>query len=488
MGFRTGYSGRDHCSERLPPRAISCIVPRESVTTGSQTVVTAISVSVAAAADAYGTATLANAVINIDVVSRGLLSFAWGQVSILGAATGPDGENGYVSGYIGIDLAGLSQMDMQVSAQGDAAGMSAGVTFLSVTLALPEMNIFTSSGQASAGSVSYGDQLSGNLATFTASITAEGANSSAELQAEAFAAEEQMSSVVLSGQAATYETTEFITMTGTRGADVINAVTGDTLVWAAAGKDTIRAGAGDDWLFAEDGKDSVFAGAGNDAAFGGVGEDGLWGEDGDDWLFGGRGDDSLFGGSGEDLLLGGAGSDRIDGGAGNDLIEGGTGRDMIFGGAGNDIFRMGTRAGDDDDIYRGGSGADLWLITGRFDDDLIQDFRIAEGDRLLGPGGGWDDPAIMGLRNGTMLSFSRSACDRDDLEITFRFDGRTSVLTLDEFFTLNPGYGSAIPIRGVASDSQAEMLMRNIFGDDLDVYADSPSYLLMIGNQISDLG
>lgn len=488
MSFRTGYSGRGHCTERLPPGAMSCTSPRESVTTGSLTVVSAISVTVSVAVDAYGAATLADAVLTVNVVSRGLLSFAYGQAGIFGAASGPDGEGGYVSGYIGVDLSGQGPLDLQATAQGDAAVMSGGLSFLSVTLALPQMLGFTLSGQASDAAGTHGGAMSGNVAAFTAHITAGGENSSAVLQADVFAVEGQMSSVVMSAQAAVYEEIEFTTITGTRQADVITTGAGDTLLYAGAGKDMIRAGIGDDWLFAEDGKDSVFAGEGDDAAFGGTGEDGLWGEGGDDWLFGGRGDDSLFGGSGEDMLLGGAGSDSLDGGVGNDLIDGGIGRDILAGGAGNDVFRMGARGGDDDDIYRGGSGADLWLITDRFDDDVIQDFRIAEGDRLMGSGAGWDDPATMALRNGTMLSLGRSACDRDDLEITFRFDGRTSVLTLDEFFVLNPGYGAAVPIRGVFSDSQAETILRDVFGDDLSVYVESHSYLLIIGNQIGDLG
>lgn len=330
--------------------------------------------------------------------------------------------------------------------------------------------------------------ISGNVAVFAANLAAEGENSSTTLYVDAFAYEGQLSSAIVSGQAAVMQVTDYISYTGTRSADNIRTGDAASLVWGEGGKDDIRAGAGDDWLFAGDGKDKITAGAGHDGLYGGVGEDSLYGDEGDDWLFGGRNDDLLSGGIGDDMLLGGAGEDTIEGGAGNDLIEGGNGRDQLSGGDGDDLFRLGAPRGDDDDVFRGGRGADLWLITDRFDDDVILDFRIAEGDQLIGPGGGWDDPATLNRYNGMIVSLSRSQRDADDLEIAFRFGSRESILTLDEFFVLNPACASGFPRRGIASDSQALQLLTDIFGDHDGLNMAGAINQLAIGNIISDMG
>ncbi|MCY1389965.1 repeat domain protein [compost metagenome] len=73
---------------------------------------------------------------------------------------------------------------------------------------------------------------------------------------------------------------------------------------------------------------------------------------------------------GNDLLDGGAGNDLLFGQGGNDLLLGGDGEDLLFGGMG-------------DDVLNGGSGADqfAWL-KGETGHDLVQDFRIGEGDVL----------------------------------------------------------------------------------------------------------
>ncbi|MBV4529579.1 type I secretion C-terminal target domain-containing protein, partial [Pseudomonas sp. SWRI100] len=82
------------------------------------------------------------------------------------------------------------------------------------------------------------------------------------------------------------------------------------------------------------------------------------------------GKDFLSGGNGNDILFGQGGDDTLDGGKGNDILLGGTGKDILIGGQG-------------DDILIGGSGADTFVWkSGDVGNDVIKDFKVAEGDRI----------------------------------------------------------------------------------------------------------
>ncbi|WP_269806646.1 immunoglobulin-like domain-containing protein, partial [Pseudomonas monteilii] len=82
------------------------------------------------------------------------------------------------------------------------------------------------------------------------------------------------------------------------------------------------------------------------------------------------GNDILSGGNGNDILFGQGGNDTLDGGKGNDILLGGTGNDTLIGGQGNDILI-------------GGSGADTFVWkAGDIGNDVIKDFKVAEGDRI----------------------------------------------------------------------------------------------------------
>ena len=82
------------------------------------------------------------------------------------------------------------------------------------------------------------------------------------------------------------------------------------------------------------------------------------------------GNDTLLGGAGNDILFGSGGNDWLDGGKGNDILLGGTGNDTLIGGQGNDILI-------------GGSGADTFVWkAGDTGNDVIKDFKAAEGDRI----------------------------------------------------------------------------------------------------------
>ena len=96
----------------------------------------------------------------------------------------------------------------------------------------------------------------------------------------------------------------------------------------------------------------------------------------DDDVLGGRGDDRITGNAGFDLIAGGAGNDELRGGINADQVRGGLGNDRIFGGRGHDtIF-----GGKGDDVIRGGFGGDLFIFSEG--NDLIEDFRFSENDRI----------------------------------------------------------------------------------------------------------
>lgn len=133
------------------------------------------------------------------------------------------------------------------------------------------------------------------------------------------------------------------------------------------GADTINGGDGDDIIHggdsAADLRDVVYAGAGADFVDGGHGNDLLYGMEGDDTIEGGFGADTIAGQTGADSLSGGPLSDELFGGNGDDFLNGGFGSDRLNGGAGADRF--------------------FHLGVADHGSDWIQDFRHAEGDRLV---------------------------------------------------------------------------------------------------------
>ncbi|MEM9960582.1 MAG: G8 domain-containing protein [Pseudomonadota bacterium] len=62
---------------------------------------------------------------------------------------------------------------------------------------------------------------------------------------------------------------------------------------------------------------------------------------GDDVVYGSNGSNRIEGGTGDDFLSGEGGRDSIDGGQGADVLRGGTGANTLTGGAGADIFQVG---------------------------------------------------------------------------------------------------------------------------------------------------
>lgn len=125
---------------------------------------------------------------------------------------------------------------------------------------------------------------------------------------------------------------------------VVDAGTGNDIIWSSAGNDDLYGGAGIDKIYGGAGNDvlagelavddnAIVAGGATsnaDTLYGGSGNDTIWGDSvGDLNGEAGGGNDKLFGGSGTDTIYGGADSDTVQGGAGNDFLYGGDGVDFL---------------------------------------------------------------------------------------------------------------------------------------------------------------
>jgi Ca2+-binding RTX toxin-like protein len=125
----------------------------------------------------------------------------------------------------------------------------------------------------------------------------------------------------------------------------------------------IAGGSGDDTLVGDSQYNTIDGGNGKDLIRAGAGDDTVSGDWGADRVYGGGGEDLIMGFSGNDALFGGAADDLVYGGGGRDAIAAGTGSDLLQGGGRSDTFyaRDGSR-----DRVRGGLGRDR-ARTDRFD-------------------------------------------------------------------------------------------------------------------------
>lgn len=146
----------------------------------------------------------------------------------------------------------------------------------------------------------------------------------------------------------------------------------------------VDAGTGNDIIWSSAGHDDLYGGVGADIIYGGAGIDTIYGGSESDTLAGGSGNDFLYGGEGVDFLdlsdatagvsfnladgpmtinEGGLGSDRIEGfealilSAFADVVDTNALDNIIYGGGGNDTSWTG---GGEDTVYGGDGDDTLW--------------------------------------------------------------------------------------------------------------------------------
>jgi serralysin len=173
------------------------------------------------------------------------------------------------------------------------------------------------------------------------------------------------------------------------------------------GADTIVGNGAGNFIRGMNGNDSVFGGAGDDDLNGNQGQDTVDGGDGRDMVRGGQGNDWVYGGAGDDgHVNGNIGDDTVHGGTGNDAVYGGQGADQLFGDEGDD-----TLSGDlGDDTLTGGAGRDRFRLAAGGGHDVVADFSLAGGDKvLLAPGASYtladvQGHAVVALAGGESLA------------------------------------------------------------------------------------
>ncbi len=192
-----------------------------------------------------------------------------------------------------------------------------------------------------------------------------------------------------------------LTFEETESDDTVIGTPADDTIYGHGSYDRLEGRGGNDTLDGGDGNDQLLGGIGNDVLLGGDGNDILL-ETGDpsgsNRLEGGLGNDVLrVSSSGVNVLDGGAGDDDLGAGNGTDSLLGGDGKDTLTvagsgntvaravslsGGAGDDQLRIGIGSELVTVTAQGGAGADTFAITDSRSRVRIDDFSVAQGDRL----------------------------------------------------------------------------------------------------------
>ncbi|HEX6979108.1 MAG TPA: hypothetical protein VF342_07390 [Alphaproteobacteria bacterium] len=156
--------------------------------------------------------------------------------------------------------------------------------------------------------------------------------------------------------------------------------------------------------------------------------------------------DTLSGADGDDLIFGGGGGDDLIGSRGNDLLFGGPGNDRLFG-----QFAAATVPEEtpNADFLTGGPGADQFFFGNGTGQSFIQDFNLAEGDKVA------LDYAVDGNRIddfGELLLLLRSSGGTTDFPPPPEPGGAiTPVLLAETFVVLDFGGGDVVTIIGADS-------------------------------------
>jgi len=428
-------------------------------------------------ANAIGENTLSDAQLYCRTIDRGAVQVAFGSATLTAIAQSPSEEIAYAAADSFVDIAGA---DFSFSSTVNWSGgteckdkawsaeisQTSFVAFNIVGWNLP-LGSFDVHTEVKTNKLSI-PTIQGNVASYEINTVAEGDDSYVNADNVSLATDgiSTNSSSATSGVGST-ETGAAPILRG-RANDMIITTHKDTYIDAGDGRDCIMAGNGDDWIFAGSGKDIVYTGSGDNTVFAGDGDDVVTAQNGDDWIFGGDGKDVINAGSGHNIIDGGAGSDSIFSGSGNDVIRGGMGNDCIHAGGGRNNIQlgMGSRFNDGNDTVTTGNGDDLFFLFGNFGRDTINGFVVGQGDRLVVCEGFWNFDMATPLL-GSAVSLARSKTDPRDLNITFCNEDGSSILTLDNFFQLNPSYGSP-QSRAALTNAQISAIRHDIFIDGTD--------------------
>ncbi|WP_421725790.1 fasciclin domain-containing protein [Bauldia sp.] len=227
------------------------------------------------------------------------------------------------------------------------------------------------------------------------------------------------------------------------------------------GHDVANGGGSIDIIKGNGGRDVLNGGDGNDFLHGGRKKDFLAGNDGDDNLFGNRGKDDLSGGDGNDFGRGGRGKDTVKGDDGNDHLFGGRAKDILVGGSGDDFLKGGS--GADKFVFNpnnlGDSNGKAKALEG---DDVVADFNIAEGDKLVLDMSSFDQ--------GTIDSLAATSGDLNELELIDLIDANVVTLGASNDGDLLIGHPvGTIELNGIPSDVDPAALIPAVkFNFDTD--------------------
>jgi Ca2+-binding RTX toxin-like protein len=444
-----------------------------------------MAVTLQATATAVGTASLAVGTTHATVITRGMVTMAYGTAEASATAASPAGETAFGTAQTGVAVSG-ADLVLSSTVVATGSGTAAGTAWSTETsttsfLALDVLGYeFTAGGYTVAKSTTVAVTQppplpTNNTAVFGAAVEVQGDSTLVDVQIEALTVEDQFSTVSI--QATGVQQPE------DNGADR------DRLVLGSESGNLLISLGGDDWVLGLGGNDIIMAGGGDNTALGGAGSDLMIGLNGDDWFFGGVGHDTLTLGHGRNIGFGGAGNDIIDAGNGDDALSGGAGDDRIDAGAGNNTFLLGGEAKghDGNDSYAAGKGADWYILMGELGQDRISGFSVTQGDRLVVAEGDWDSPAGLAALNGPDVTLTRNGAGNRDLVVDMAMDDGTSKLTLVDFFGLNKQFASTP--NGVLGDARAVPILDAMFvdADTHAEYADR-SGPFVIGEFLSMIG
>ena len=261
--------------------------------------------------------------------------------------------------------------------------------------------IFTADPNATTWSLNFTTTVESNLFVVVVDQTEQDGQTGVVSQSSPYVLTTDLA--VAEAQSASYRGGSFA-LTGTSGAEgsfTIDGTGGETIspedgegigelisITGGDAEDVLRGEAAGEVIRGLLGNDQLFGGGGTDLLYGNVGLDILYGNQGNDTMFGGKDTDIMFGGQDADVAYGNLGNDFAYGNNSNDTLYGGQGNDTLFGGQDDDVL-FGNA--DDDTLFgnkgadtlTGGGGSDRFALTANQGADIVTDFNIAEGDRVL---------------------------------------------------------------------------------------------------------